>query len=133
MNLDFLKEWRPATVKLTVVESGATNVEHQENYYDGRKKLAEADSGDVFDTDEARTLWKLATEQGWVDDDRQPVLSQPKAAILASVMGDALHLSPKWAPFETLWRIPDLANKLSHAQNCQYYAETLKDFESVLT
>lgn len=30
MNLEFMKEWRPDSFKLVVVEEGATNIEHQE-------------------------------------------------------------------------------------------------------
>jgi len=37
MDLSFLKDWRPQDVKFVVVENGGTNIEHQENHYDGTK------------------------------------------------------------------------------------------------
>lgn len=79
----------------------------------------------VLLTPKALELWAKAREQRWVGDDLQLLCSQRKAAILASVMADALDLKPRWAPFEQLWGIRDLANKLSLAQLTNYYAEVL--------
>lgn len=92
-----------------------------------------ADAPDALQTDEARALFGKAKEHGWVDEQMQPLVSQPKAAILASVMSDKLELSPRWASFEKLWGIPELANKLSKAQLCNYYSESLAEFEAALT
>lgn len=82
----------------------------------------------VLDTPEARRLWAIARQNGWVDEELQPCMSQPKSAILASVIADCLNLSPKWPPFEDLWDISDLANKLSHAQLKNYYSDIYRAY-----
>ena len=102
----------------------------------GEKEDPHAKTGrvyvDVLSTPEAQQILTLAKENGWIDDNMQPLISQNKAAILASVIADELGLTPRWAPFEKLWGIPDLANKLSHAQMCNYYSDSLKAFEDSL-
>lgn len=86
-----------------------------------------------LNTPQAQKLWDIAKAEGWVDENLQPLISQPKAAILASVMADILRLSPRWQAFEELWGINDLATKLSISQNCNYYSSLLKTFEDKLT
>lgn len=82
-----------------------------------------------LNTPQAHNLWDIAKAEGWVDENLQPKISQPKAAILASVMADILRLSPRWQAFEQWWHIDDLANKLSHAQSRNYFADTQKEYE----
>lgn len=77
-----------------------------------------------LDTPQAHDLWRLAQEQGWVDERLRPKLpSDNQAAVLADVMADALALSPRWASFERLWGIKDLVHKHSQAKLCAYYGE----------
>jgi len=129
------------------VASGATYIEKQENNFYGEsqqvwndakverselRENVEREKPDVLASPEAMRLWELCKESGLVDDACMPKVSQQKAAILASVMADVLELCPRWAPFERLWGIEDLANKLSHAQMCKYYADTIKHYEDVL-
>ena len=83
---------------------------------------------DVLRSPDAMRLWAVAKAQGWVDEDLQPLVSMNKAAILASVMADALGLSPRWKAFEELWGKYDWANKLTAAMNCKYYPDTLKEY-----
>ena len=85
-----------------------------------------------LNTMEVRELWECAKRQRWVDEGLQPLLSQKKSAILASVMADALGLNPRWAAFEKWWKIDDLSTKLSQAQNCGYYSKTMKEMENML-
>ena len=80
----------------------------------------------VLVTPEAQRMWARAIEKGWVDDRWKPLISQPRAAILASVMGEGLNLTPQWPPFEQLWGIPDLATKYTRAQENFYYPDLLK-------
>lgn len=83
-------------------------------------------------SEQAMALWEIAKENGWVDDNLQPRISMPKAAILASVLADALSLSPRWTPFEQLWQTKDLPTNLCKAQNCSYYSPLMKQMEHVL-
>lgn len=83
-----------------------------------------------LDTPQARDLWRLAQEQGWVDERLRPKLpSDNQAAVLADVMADALALSPRWAPFERLWGIKDLVHKHSQAKLCGYYEKLRGDMK----
>lgn len=136
MNMEFMKDWRPSSVKLVVVEDGGTNIEHQENHYGNGRDDEKRHGGNVapnaLNTEHAKALLAICRENGWVDERDMPLISQPKAAILASVLSDALGLSPRWQPFEELWGIPELANKLSKAQMCKYYSESLGKYEKAL-
>ena len=83
-----------------------------------------------LDTPQAHDLWRLAQEQGWVDERLRPKLpSDNQAAVLADVMADALALSPRWAPFERLWGIKDLVHKHSQAKLCAYYDKLRSDMK----
>ena len=86
----------------------------------------------ALDTPKAAELWRRAMEHGWTDEDRQLLISKNKGAILASVMSDILELSPRWSAFESLWGIKDMPTKLCQAQECNYYADFLKEVEGVL-
>lgn len=118
-----------------VIEAGG--VKNVTNNYYGKKAPQDKNNDlcvpGVFDTPVAQELWDKAKAYGWVDDNRKPIISQNKAAILASVIADVLNLSPRWEAFETLWGISDLANRLSRSQNCNYYSDTLKMMEDALT
>lgn len=67
MNMEFMKDWRPSSVKLVVVEDGGTNIEHQENHYgNGRddEKIANAEPempGSITDKKIAACIMALNT------------------------------------------------------------------------
>lgn len=96
------------------------------------RKAAVGGHADVLLSPKARQLWSLAIDNGWVDADLQPLMSLNKAAILASVMADELHLVPKWGAFERLWGVERLANKLSRALSQKYFHPTMSAFEAVI-
>jgi hypothetical protein len=77
-------------------------------------------------------LWHKAQQMQWIDSNLQPLISNQKAAILASVMADELKLSPRWEPFEKLWNIKNMPNCLCKAQDCSYYAPFMKSVEAAL-
>ncbi len=115
------------TKAVTVLPSGEvrTTVETEQ-------KAKGEDVPSPLRTEDAMRLWAIAKEHGWVDDNLQPLISMNRAAILASVMADVLGLSPRWRCFEELWGNHDWANKLSAAQNCKYYPDTLKEYAEYL-
>ncbi len=90
----------------------------------------------VLFTDEAVELWEKLREAGYVNTDCKPIIthsnSQNKFAVIASVMGGKLCLNPLWKPFEDLWGMKDMANKLSQAQIAKYYSGFRKEIEKTL-
>lgn len=88
---------------------------------------------DVLSTPEAMRLWRIAQEQGWVDEHLQPRLDMTKATILASVMADELCLKPRWKPFEMWWKISDMSTRLTRAQYYHSYPETISEYVKRLT
>lgn len=81
---------------------------------------------------EAMHLFDIAKDKKWIDESLQPIISQKKAAILASVISDELKLEPRWPALEKLWKMEDLSTKLSKAQGNKYYSEFLKEIEMSL-
>lgn len=83
-----------------------------------------------LDSEAAWELWRKAQRAGWVDADRKPLLSEPQMAMIGSAMRRKLGL--EWKPFEDLWGIDALGNKLSKAQYTKYYTKFDKDIDEVL-
>lgn len=111
---------------------GSMNIEHIENFYysDVLKALNKQLGGmrnqgsterklpEELDTPEAHELWEQAKAVGYVDENLQPVakLSQNKISILASVIGEKLHLKPswRWKPFTDFWGVKNLRRNMRH-------------------
>lgn len=83
----------------------------------------------------AMTQWKKLQERGWIDENLQPLTNLQKAAVIASVMGDKLHIKPKWNVFEDLWNVKNLATRLSRAlsgSQAGMYVQFQTDLENTL-
>lgn len=48
-------------------------------------------------------LWQKIIDAGLVDDDCQPTISRPEAALMADMISARLGISNKWKMFEKLW------------------------------
>ena len=48
--------------------------------------------------------WALAIDAGLIDEDGQPTVSRPEAALMANMMAERLSISRKWKVFERLWQ-----------------------------
>lgn len=83
-------------------------------------------------SDDAIRIWNICMENKWVDMKYQPIVSQKRAAIIASVISDELSLSPRWTAFEKLWNISNLASMLSKAQGCRYYSDFIQLVEDAI-
>lgn len=81
---------------------------------------------------DAIRIMNICIENKWVDMDYQPIVSQKRAAIIASVIADELSLYPRWSAFEKLWNMPNLATKLSQAQGCRYYSDFIQLVEDAI-
>lgn len=92
----------------------------------------EISSKDPLMSDEAKLIWKKAIKNRWVDKQYKPSLSKYRAAVLAFVISEKLHLNPKWPFFEKLWGIKDLSTLYSRAMECQYYPALFKEISNTL-
>ena len=92
----------------------------------------EISSKDPLMSDEAKLIWKKAIKNRWVDKQYKPSISKYRAAVLAFVISEKLHLNPKWPFFEKLWGIKDLSTLYSRAMECQYYPALFKEISNTL-
>lgn len=88
-----------------------------------------------LDTPEAHIVWERAKAAGYVDENLQPVvkLSQYKISILASEIGVALGLKPRWKPFTDFWGIKKLAQKYDASVDFKYKDGFEKEVRRVLS
>ena len=86
----------------------------------------------LLDTPRARELWEKAVEQGWVDEQWQPLLSRPMAALLADRMAEVLDIDAKWKVFEAMWNRKNMRNDYNTALNQQQYDEYRKKIERII-
>lgn len=47
--------------------------------------------------------WQRLCESGLIDDDGQPTVSRPEAALIANILAERLDIANKWKFFEQLW------------------------------
>ena len=87
---------------------------------------------EVLFSQEAMVLWEKLQKVNLIDGDFQPNVSMRKATVIASIMGDRLGLAPLWEPFETLWKVKNLANSYSQAQLGKYYSELTKTVRNAI-
>ena len=60
-------------------------------------------------------LWQRVIDAGLVDDDCQPTVSRPEAALLAFALAERLGIANKWKLFESLWRRNNMRNDYNKA------------------
>lgn len=65
-----------------------------------------------LNTPAAWTLWHKFQEKGWIDEQCMPTVSHPRAALIADLMADKLHIDKKWKVFGEYWGIKNLGKYL---------------------
>ena len=60
-------------------------------------------------------LWQRVIDAGLVDDNCQPSVSRPEAALLAFALAERLGIANKWKLFESLWRRNNMRNDYNKA------------------
>lgn len=93
----------------------------------------EAEVPECLRTEAAKKLWEKAVAQGWVDEQWQPLLSRPLAALLADRMAEVLGIAAKWKVFEQLWRRKNIRNDYNTALEQQQCDEYMKKFKRIIT
>jgi len=86
----------------------------------------------LLDTPRAHELWEKAVEQGWVDEQWQPLLSRPMAALLADRMAEVLDIASKWKVFEQMWHRKNMRNDYNTALDQKQCDEYRKKFERII-
>lgn len=85
-------------------------------------------------TPEAREIWELAKDAGYVDEDLKPLnMSENRASVLAKVIGTQLNLIPLWSPFEEFWGMKKLDGKYSVTKERDYFPDFWKELTQKLT
>ena len=115
--------------------SGVSDTTKEECTYDEAEEIVEGGdvSYDPLSSDKAMTIWKIAQKHHLVDKQNKPLISQPRAAILALVIAQKLDLNPKWTFLEKLWGFNDLATLHSKAQERKYYSSVYKEYYKLLS
>jgi hypothetical protein len=107
---------------IVYVAKGAQHVGYiqtQNVYEERRREPAKASmSGalpDVLATEAAMALWRKAQDAGYIDENYQPLLPRPKAALLADKMASLLGIRNKWQIFGSLWNRNNMRSDYNRA------------------
>ena len=60
-------------------------------------------------------LWKQVMEAGLVNEQGQPTVSRPEAALLADMLASRLDIANKWKVFEAMWHRNNMRNDYNTA------------------
>ena len=115
--------------------SGVHVTTKEEETYDEAEEIIEEDNASYnpLSSDKAMAIWQKLRNQHLVDKQNKPLMSQPRAAILAVVISQKLDLNPKWTFLEKLWGIEDLATLHGKAKERNYYAALFKEYSNLLS
>ena len=115
--------------------SGVHTTTKEEETYDEAEEIIEENNAsyDPLSSDKAMAIWQKLRHHHLVDKHNKPLLSHPRAAILAVVISQKLDLNPKWTFLEKLWGIEDLATLHSKAKERNYYAALFKEYSNLLS
>ena len=98
------------------------------------KKLASGVLPAELKTDAAERLWKKLEACGWVDIDRQPKVSRPKAAMIAFEMSGFLGFEkPKWTLYEAFWQRKNMRVDYQEAIDSKQSGDFLKQIKVLFT
>ena len=61
--------------------------------------------------------WQELVEEGLIDENGQPTVSRPEAALMADMLAKRLKIANKWKLFEQLWHRNNMRNDYNTALN----------------
>ncbi len=113
------------------VQPGGINIQHVEHLYQAdilkqlgieleakaKKCTAEPTLLCTLEKLQADVLWQRLCESGMIDEDNQPTVSRPEAALIADVVAERIKLRNKWKFFEQLWHRNNMRNDYNTALN----------------
>ena len=61
--------------------------------------------------------WQELVEAGLIEENGQPTVSRPEAALMADMLAERLKIANKWKLFELLWQRKNMRNDYNTALN----------------
>ena len=93
-------------VNVSIDKVGSMNVSKK------RTEHGQAELPEVLATSE---LWERLKQARLIDDDNQPTVSRPEAALMVNMLASRLNITNKWKMFEALWHCNNLRNDYNTA------------------
>jgi len=87
---------------------------------------------DVLATDKAIHLWQKLQEADYIDENYQPLVSRPKAALLADAMATCLGIRQRWRIFEEVWQRRNMRNDFARALSQQQSLDFQDDIRKLM-
>jgi len=81
--------------------------------------------------DEAQALLAKARDAGFLDEDFQPLVSRPQAALLAYEIARRLKIQNKWKVFEAFWHRNNMRNDYNEAMNQQQGGKMIEKLKTL--
>ena len=82
-------------------------------------------------SNEAKALFEKAREAGFLDEDFQPLVSRPQAALLAYEIARRLKIQNKWKVFEAFWHRNNMRNDYNEAMNQQQGGKMIEKLKAL--
>ncbi len=80
----------------------------------------------------ASPLWEKVKRAGWVNEDGQPTVSRPKAALMADALAQRIGITNKWKVFESLWHRKNMRGDYNTALNQRKSLEFQDELKKIL-
>ena len=77
-------------------------------------------------------LWEKVKQAGLVDENGQPTVSRPEAALMADVLARHIGISNKWKMFEKLWHRNNMRGDYNTALNQRKSLELQDELKKIL-
>ena len=77
-------------------------------------------------------LWESVKEAGLVNEQGQPTVSRPEAALLADMLAQRLGIANKWKLFEEMWHRNNMRNDYNTALNQKKSLEFQEKLKKIL-
>ncbi len=97
--------------KLKIQAIGMLSMEWLEQMADTNKQSA------FLEMLEKSELWQKLKDAGLVDENGQPTVSRPEAALMADILAERLGITNKWKQFGQLWHRNNMRNDYNTALN----------------
>lgn len=112
--------------KLKIQTIGMLSMEWLEQKADTNKQSA------FLEMLEKSELWQKLKDAGLVDENGQPTVSRPEAALMADMLAERLGITNKWKQFGQLWHRNNMRNDYNTALNQRKSLEFQERMRNIL-